>query len=124
MTTRKFSRVKFNVEATIRSGERSFRGWVENLSMTGLFLVTEERLPEGEHVEIEVELTGSMPLVTVSCNGRVLRATENGIAFVFEKLELESYLHLKNIVSYNLDDPDKVMEEICHSIDEKLAAAK
>jgi hypothetical protein len=121
MATRKFSRVKFNVEADIRSGEHHFRGWVENLSMTGMFMVTEERLPAGESVDIAVELTGIQPMIAVECLGRVLRTTEKGIAFVFEKLAQEAYVHLKNIVAYNLEDPDKVMEEICHSIDEKLA---
>lgn len=124
MSTRKFSRVKFNVEARITAGDRQFSGWVENLSMTGMLLVSEERLPEKEGVEIAVELTGSQPAITVDCHGRVVRTTENGIVFMFEKLELEAYKHLKNIVAYNLEDPDRVREEICHSIDEKLAATK
>jgi hypothetical protein len=28
-------------------------------------------------------------------------------------------MHLKNIVAYNIDNAEKVMEEIGHSIDEK-----
>jgi hypothetical protein len=31
-------------------------------------------------------------------------------------------MHLKNIISYNIDDAEKVMEEIGHSIDEKFSS--
>lgn len=121
MSTRRFSRVHFNVEASIKTADRTFQGVVENLSMTGMFLVTSERLPLGEAVEITIVLTGSSPEITVSFNGKTSRIVENGMGFVFEKIDLDSYMHLKNIVAYNIDDAEKVMEEICHSIDEKLA---
>lgn len=124
MSTRKFSRVHFNVEAAIRTAERQFKGAVENLSMTGMFLVTGERLPEGEMAEITVTLTGSLPEIKISFSGKVARIVENGLAFTFDKIDLDSYMHLKNIVAYNIDDSEKVMEEICHSIDEKLAQEK
>jgi hypothetical protein len=116
--------VRFIVEATIKVGERQFQGGVENLSMTGMFLVTDERLPEGEVVDITIVLTGTEPPVSVDFNGRVSRIMGNGMGFIFEKIDLDSYMHLKNIVAYNIDDAEKVMEEICHSIDEKLAVEK
>jgi len=37
---------------------------------------------------------------------------------------LDSWTHLKNIIAYNIDDAEKVMEEIGHSIDEKFATDK
>lgn len=124
MSTRRFSRVRFNVEAVIRFGERQFRGGVENLSMTGMFLVTDERLSDGESVDITIVLAGTSPPISVNFIGRVSRIDGNGMAFSFEKMDLDSYMHLKNIISYNVDDSEKVMDEICHSIDEKLALEK
>ncbi|MDD2364723.1 MAG: PilZ domain-containing protein [Desulfuromonadaceae bacterium] len=124
MSTRKFSRVQFNVAATIRNAERQFQGAVENLSMTGMFLVTNEFLGEGEPVDITIILTGTLPEITVNFSGVVTRIAENGIGFTFDKIDLDSYVHLKNIVAYNIDDAEKVMEEISHSIDEKFASDK
>lgn len=124
MSTRKFSRVRFNVEATIKVGERRFQGGVENLSMTGMFLVTEERLSEGETADITIILTGTEPPISVNFNGRVSRIAGEGMGFIFEKIDLDSYMHLKNIIAYNIDDAEKVMEEICHSIDQKLTVEK
>ncbi|HXE98300.1 MAG TPA: PilZ domain-containing protein [Dongiaceae bacterium] len=124
MTTRKFSRVRFKVEATVRVGARQFQGAVENLSMTGMFLVTSEQLEEGEQADISMVLAGTLPEVAINFNGVVTRVCEDGIGFTFEKMDLDSYMHLKNIIAYNIDDAEKVMEEIGHSIDEKFSAEK
>lgn len=124
MATRKFSRVTFNVNATIKVAERKFQGGVENLSMNGMFLVTSELLPIGELVDITIILDGSDPEISVGFSGRVSRITDEGLGFNFEKIDLDSYTHLKNIIAYNIDDAEKVNDEIHHSIDEKLASVK
>ena len=122
MATRKFSRVLFRVVATITAGTRRFHGDVKDLSMSGMFLETAERLDIGSEVDISIVLTGTSPEIEVTFNGVVSRVDENGLAFNFRKMDLDSYTHLKNIVAYNLDDAEKVTEEIHLSIDEKLAA--
>lgn len=114
MSSRQFSRVHFTVSATICSTERCFEGTVENLSMHGMFLVTDERLPVDEAAAITITLSGVAPEIALTINGKVCRVAENGLGFVFEKIDLESFTHLKNIIAYNIDDPEKVMEEICH----------
>ncbi|MEI6306269.1 MAG: PilZ domain-containing protein [Deltaproteobacteria bacterium] len=124
MSTRQFSRVRFRIGATIKTADRQFQGKVENLSMRGLFLVTEERLPFGEQVEITMVLSGTSPELILDLNGTVSRVTENGLGFFFDKIDLDSYTHLKNIIAYNIDDAGKVMEEVFQSIDEKMAISK
>ena len=104
MSTRKFSRVQFNVGATIRSADRQFQGAVENLSMAGMFLVTNEQLAEAETADITIVLTGTQPEIAVNFTGVVTRIAEDGIGFTFEKMDLDSYMHLKNIIAYNIDD--------------------
>jgi hypothetical protein len=124
MSTRKFSRVQFNVGATVMAAGRQFQGAVENLSMTGMFLVTNEKLADGTTADIAIILTGTVPEISVNFKGVVTRIAENGIGFTFEKIDLDSYIHLKNIIAYNIDDAEKVMEEISHSIDERFASEK
>jgi len=122
MSNRKFSRVIFNVIATITAVDHQFQGKVENLSMTGMFVNTAERLAEGQAVEIVIALTGSVPEITIGFSGRVSRSIESGLAFTFDKIDLDSYMHLKNIIAYNSEDAEKVMDEIYHSIDTRLTA--
>jgi len=110
--------------ATIKTPDRQFQGSVENLSMRGMFLVTDERLSLEDQVEIAMILSGTSPEITISFNGTVSRVADNGLGFFFDKIDLDSYTHLKNIIAYNIDDAEKVMEEVYHSIDEKLAPGK
>jgi len=124
MTMRKFSRVAFQVLATVSAGSRSFQGKVNDLSMNGVYLVTTERLSMGELVDITISLEGTDPEISVSFAGRLTRIQEDGHAFTFEKIDFDSYTHLKNIIAYNIADPDKVMEEIYSDIEEKLASEK
>ena len=37
-------------------------------------------------------------------------------------MDLDAYMHLKNIIAYNIGDAEKVMEEIGNSIDEKFTS--
>jgi hypothetical protein len=124
MSTRKFSRVGFHVDATIRTAEGTFHGEVLNLSMSGMFMETGERLAAGTPVEISIVLSGTSPPITVAIGGSVSRSGENGLGFTFEKTDLDSYTHLRNIVAHNSDDADKIMEDIQHSIGEKIAGEK
>jgi hypothetical protein len=124
MSTRKFSRVNFKVNATIKTAERQFQGDVKDLSMSGMFMLTGEHLHLGNPVDITIILTGTSPEIKVNFSGEVSRTDENGLGFNFKKMDLDSYTHLKNIVAYNIDDAEKVLEEIHLSIDEKIAAEK
>jgi len=124
MSTRKFSRVNFRIAATVSISTGQFQGEVQNLSLNGMFLATGEQLPVGATAKIDISLSGIDPEISVQVAAAVSRVTENGIAFTFDKTDLDSYTHLKNIVSYNTDDADQIIEEMKHAIDEKFAGAQ
>jgi hypothetical protein len=124
MSTRKYSRVNFRVVATVMADGHRFSSEVKNLSMSGMFMVTGEQLQRGEAVEITIVLSEASPGIHVSVTGKVSRIAENGIGFTFEKIDLDSFTHLKNIVAYNLGDANKIMEEVHHAIDENTDAEK
>jgi len=124
MSSRKFSRVNFRIAATVMAAGRRFSSEVDNLSMSGMFMITTEQLQLGEPADITIVLSDASPGIQVRVSGTVTRIAENGIGFTFEKIDLDSYTHLKNIVAYNTDDADRVTDEIHHAIDEKIAAEK
>jgi Tfp pilus assembly protein PilZ len=124
VSPRKFSRVNFRIAATIKAGGSSFSSDVDNLSMNGMFVVTAEQLQLGEAVDITIILSESSPEIHISVSGTVSRIADNGIGFTFERLDIDSYTHLKNILSYNIDDADRIIDEIHHAITEKIAAEK
>ena len=116
MSTRKFSRVSFKIDATVSAAAGQFRGEVQNISLNGMFLTTGERLPEGAPADITISLNGIDPAITVQVGGVVSRITADGLGFTFDRVDLDSYTHLKNIVSHNADDADQIIDEMHHSI--------
>jgi len=113
---RRFSRVNFHIKATVKFGSKQFVGNVENLSLRGIFLVTEEKLSVGDVAEIVISLSDD-PENGLELEGKVARVTNDGIAFIFDKIDFDTYVHLKRLVEFNIGDPeqmDKEMENLFH----------
>ena len=119
---RKFSRVDFRITATARVGAKQLVGTVENLSLRGIFLATDQHLAVGDEAEITVVLSKGPEDVqatdpneegmSIEVDGRVARVTGDGIAFAFDKIDFDSYVHLKNLIALNIGDASKVEEEM------------
>jgi len=108
---RKFSRVEFKIVATVKHGQRQFVGAVSNLSLGGVFLATDQRLPVGEIADIVIALD-DQPENSVEMAGKVARVTDDGIAFNFDKIDYDSFIHLKNLVALNSGDEGKIQGEM------------
>lgn len=116
MERRKFRRVPFEVTAAVQTGLINISGMVDNLSMGGMFLATGETIPGDSSLEISIILSGSSSMLSIGLKGRLVRQNEEGIAVEFLEMDLDSFIHLRNIVVQNSDDPDAVYEEYCQSI--------
>lgn len=109
---RDFTRAVVGVEAEIVAAESLVRGHVGDVSLKGLFLVCDEMLPEGAECIVHLLLgdPGASRLC-VEARGRVIRNLDSGIAVEFTGIDLDSYGHLKNLVSMNAADIDQVERE-------------
>jgi hypothetical protein len=116
MEKRKHRRVRFEVTATVRADKASIDGKVENLSMKGMFLTTGQRVPGDGPLEISITLSGSSSKLSIILKGRAVRHTDTGFAIEFQEMDLDSFIHLRNIIAQNCDDPDALCEEYCQSI--------
>lgn len=119
---RRFSRVDFCMEAVIMYRHQTIRGEVKNISLDGMFIKTAEKIPQGEMVEMMVSLSGDTSCLTINLEGVVSRSLEDGIALQYRKVDLDSFIHLRNIVSYNIGDSEKVMEEFHNFIEDSIAS--
>jgi hypothetical protein len=114
-TNRKFSRVDFRIVATVKHEAKQFKGEVENLSIHGMLLATDQKLLVGDTAVISIALD-DQPENEVLIDGKVSRVTDDGIAFSFDKIDSDSYVHLKNLVALNMGDDQKIQEEIDSSL--------
>src|SRR5512137_1868711 len=106
MEKRQFSRVDFTVKALVTADTTVFRGEVDNLSLHGIFIKTDQQLPLGSAAEITIGLAEVEPEIVIHVTGTVARHTPDGIAFEFGKIDVDSFTHLRSIISYREGDAD------------------
>ncbi|MEJ5299472.1 MAG: PilZ domain-containing protein [Thermodesulforhabdaceae bacterium] len=117
---RRFTRVGFRTTAEIVKGSISISGEVKDLSLKGAFVVSKEKLPVNQKVEISIYLSGAENPLKVTVMGKVVRTTPEGIGVDFEGMDLDSFNTLKEIVSYNLGSEDTVRKEVFEYLQDRL----
>ena len=111
MEQRHFSRVEYHVHAVITCDGETIQADVENLSLKGMLVRSDRQLPQGKKADITISLSDVSPLVVIQLKGEVVRSQEGELGFNFERIELDSFIHLRNIVSICKGDADSVMDE-------------
>jgi len=99
MPNRRFDRIQFESQAMVKTGGQSFEGSTENLSLNGLFIRTEKRLPVGNRAEIVFVLPSASRSSEISVKGSVVRYDDDGMAFQFGSLDQESFSLLKTVIN-------------------------
>lgn len=111
---RKVTRVEFHIKGKVKSGNINLVGQVHDLSLKGLFLKVEKPLKSsllGEKVDVLIELMDHSSNIEIQAEGSIVRIEDNGIGIKLEHIDLDSFTHLKNIISYNAGDHDRIMDE-------------
>lgn len=117
MEKRANTRVLFNVKALIKHGKKTIEGRIINLSLKGILIDTPERIPANTVVEVEILMEGASSELTVGLEARVVRSDDTGTALIFRSVDIDSFIHLRNIVAYNEGDEQKIMNEFFDSLD-------
>ena len=111
MERRNFTRVIFKAEATVSYGGNSITSPVKNISLKGMFLETRETLPLNDSLEVKIVLSGNTTRLTVNLNGKATRQDDNGFAILFDGMDLDSFVHLKNVITCNTNDQEHILQE-------------
>lgn len=116
MEKRANTRVFFNVNAVVKFDKKSIGGSVINLSMHGMLFEGSENIPVDTPIEAEIFMEGTTSELRINVEGKVLRSDENGTAIAFKSVDIDSFIHLKNIVAYNTGDEEMIMKEFYDSL--------
>ncbi|MGD8777187.1 MAG: PilZ domain-containing protein [Syntrophobacterales bacterium] len=111
MEKRSFTRITFRTKAIVRYRNTTVIGVVENLSLKGIFLKTPEKLSLNKKVKIELLFTGTSSQISIILDGVVMRHENIGMAIEFKNIDLDAFFHLRNLITYNTGDMDKVKED-------------
>jgi hypothetical protein len=111
---RQKTRVHFETHVIIRTEESEIKAEADSeaISIKGVFVRTQEKIPEGTPCDLEILLTGSSTKLALTIKGLITRQEETGLAIGFDSMDLDSFMHLKNIILYNASDPEEVEKEM------------
>ncbi|WP_456433450.1 PilZ domain-containing protein [Thermosulfuriphilus sp.] len=113
MERRRFTRVPFETEVEVIYGDRWLKAQrLKDISLKGLYIVSRESPPVGSPCLVKVRLTGAEPPIELKFTGEVVRHGPDGFAIVVLETDLESFSHLRKLLSYNFEDPEKIEAEI------------
>jgi hypothetical protein len=82
-----------------------------DLSTGGMLFQTDGAIPVDEVVQVSLFLYGTSSNLSLNISGKVVRKSESGTAIKFTELDLDSFIHLRNIVSRNAFDEQKIVME-------------
>lgn len=110
---RRNTRVLFQATADLKFPDKSYVNCeTSDLSLKGLFAAEVHGHEPGETCDVVLNLSGMTSDIKLRMKGKVVRQEAGGIGLKFFEIDLDSFLHLKNIVYYNSEDPDKLNEEL------------
>ena len=110
---RQFDRVDCRTEALISYCNTSFKGEVENLSLKGLFVKTDQKIELDENVGVTVFFAGISGQMSFSLQGKVVHVADNGIGINFQKIDTNSLVHTISTT----DSRKETISEVCNLLD-------
>lgn len=98
---RRSQRIEFVSTALLRYGDDRVletRVDTRNISLHGLFIETDVRIPLETPCTIEIRLSGATSSMDVLAHGLVRRHEPGGLGLMFTQLDPDSFLHILNLV--------------------------
>lgn len=116
MVKRKMSRVNFKVDAALQYKKSTFKCFVKNISLTGLFLLTDADIEVGQNVKVSVKMESDTTEGQILLQCEVVRKEKDGLGFKFTEMPLDSYMFLRNLIAYNYGNFNTIDEEYCRHL--------
>lgn len=111
MGKRKLIRVNYKVDAVVCIKNIRKKCIVRDISLAGIFVVFDNHVEVGEKATITVQVVSDSTSGEIMLSGIAVRKDADGVAFEFSELPLDSYLFLRNVLVYNLGDPESIDSE-------------
>jgi hypothetical protein len=108
MNSRHFTRVNYSVGASISYGNEVVICNTDNLSLRGMYLMTEHEIPLNIPVHVTVYNSNHSSL---KVNAWVVRKEKNGVGIQINNMNVNSFVQLRNIISEFSKDQDTVLQE-------------
>ena len=119
---RSHTRVPSKLEADLvfEEGEACM-GFLENISLRGLFMRTDRCVPVGSAGRVKLHLGGRGHGLVVGIEGVAVRSDENGVGVRFSGMAQDAFAVLQDLVLYNAENREQVEAEMEDLLREDVA---
>lgn len=109
---RSFVRVPFNTKTEVHVDQRVIRSSEGiDVSLSGLRLTSSEPVEPGAPCQVKIILQTPDSRLFIEAKGTVIRSAAGTLGIQFTELDLDSYLHLRQLILYNTEEPEKAEQE-------------
>jgi hypothetical protein len=106
---RKRTRVPLGFDITILFQQKKIKVQTINISLTGISCTSSPLFNTGEECAVILSLN---PETSLTIQGKILRVDDKETIVSFLSMDEDTFFHLKRLLQYNADDPDKIDNEI------------
>jgi Tfp pilus assembly protein PilZ len=98
MNQRSFPRLYMSAETTITTSAGAFTGIVENISLGGMFVRTNQQIVVGDTTDIIISLPSTSITGSIMAKGIAVRSEERGVAFKFYNIDHNTFCDLLSLM--------------------------
>ncbi len=109
MEKRNFTRVKLKADVSMQYNGSSLTGEVDDISLKGMYVKTSMLVPLSKPVHVTLN---AYPYTDIGMDARVVRQSELGVGLEIDKMTVESFVRLRDMIMHQAPDPDVVMNEV------------
>ncbi|HLE09837.1 MAG: hypothetical protein A2504_11030 [Bdellovibrionales bacterium RIFOXYD12_FULL_39_22] len=105
-------RAHYCTKVVIKTSEKIIESSTsDNISLNGIFVESKDILPVNTKCKLEITLSASTDGIKLKMDAKVARVTPKGMGLSFEVMDVETFRHIKNLVMYNSEDPNKIIDQ-------------
>ena len=114
---RKRTRIKFRFEAVVTVNAKEIKVQTRNLSLKGMLSSSNKAFQEGQVCRIILNLTqeNEPEPIRAVIHGRIIRTDPENTAIDFNLMDATSFFHLKKIVEYHAQEPERITRELLNA---------
>jgi len=106
---RRNTRIAANFEVRIIASRKTVLLKTWNLSLRGMECPSDACFKQGRTCHVKFTLS---PEISFSVKGKFVRVSEQDTGIFFASMDEEAFYHLKRLVQYNAQNPDKIDKEL------------
>jgi hypothetical protein len=109
---REFTRARARIEARVASGDEIvIFGQTRDISLNGLYVICDERLPPGTPCRVILFLGESQNQLAIRTRGRITRVDDSGMGIEITEIPVENFDHMRKLVLYNTGGNSEAVEQ-------------